>query len=75
MLRPDISNRVTFWAPSATSAIAANTPPTVLLGLSYGGAAVVLVASQSNDVTAVIADGVFRSGAAVFENINRGIAD
>jgi pimeloyl-ACP methyl ester carboxylesterase len=48
--------------------------PIVLLGLSYGAAAVVLAATQSNDVAAVIADGVFPSGAAVFEKINRGIA-
>lgn len=48
--------------------------PIVLLGLSYGGAAVVLAAAQSEDVAAVIADGVYPSGADVFENINRGIA-
>jgi pimeloyl-ACP methyl ester carboxylesterase len=48
--------------------------PIVLLGLSYGAAAVVLAAAQSEDVAAVIADGVFPSGVAVFENINRGIA-
>jgi pimeloyl-ACP methyl ester carboxylesterase len=48
--------------------------PIVLLGLSYGAAAVVLAAAQSEDVAAVIADGVYPSGADVFENINRGIA-
>lgn len=48
--------------------------PIALLGLSYGAAAVVLAAAQSEDVAAVIADGVFPSGADVFENINRGIA-
>jgi uncharacterized protein len=48
--------------------------PIVLLGLSYGAAAVMLAAAQSEDVAAVIADGVFPSGADVFENINRGIA-
>jgi len=48
--------------------------PIVLLGLSYGAAAVVLAAAQSEDVAAVIADGVYPSGAQVFENINRGIA-
>jgi uncharacterized protein len=48
--------------------------PIALLGLSYGAAAVVVAAAQSEDVSAVIADGVFPSGADVFENINRGIA-
>jgi uncharacterized protein len=48
--------------------------PIVVLGLSYGAAAVVLAAAQSKDVAAVIADGVYPSGAEVFENINRGIA-
>ena len=48
--------------------------PIALLGLSYGAAAVVLAAAQSEDVAAVVADGVFPSGADVFENINRGIA-
>lgn len=48
--------------------------PIVLLGLSYGAAAVLLAAAKSQDVTAVIADGVYPSGADVFENINRGIA-
>lgn len=48
--------------------------PIVLLGLSYGAAAVVLAAAQSENVAAVIADGVYPSGAEVFENINRGIA-
>jgi len=48
--------------------------PIILLGLSYGAAAVVLAAAQSGDVAAVIADGVFPSGAAAFENMTRGIA-
>jgi alpha-beta hydrolase superfamily lysophospholipase len=48
--------------------------PIVLLGLSYGAAAVVLAAAQSENVAVVIADGVYPSGAEVFENINRGIA-
>jgi len=48
--------------------------PIVMLGLSYGAAAVIVAAAQSQDVAAVIADGAFPSGAAVFENINRGIA-
>jgi hypothetical protein len=46
----------------------------ILLGLSYGAAAVILAAVQSGDVAAIIADGVYPSGAEVFENINRGIA-
>ena len=46
----------------------------VLLGVSYGAAAVVLAAAQSQDVGAVVADGVFPSGADVFENINHSIA-
>jgi pimeloyl-ACP methyl ester carboxylesterase len=48
--------------------------PIILLGLSYGAAAVVLAAAQSKDVAAIIADGVYPSGADVFENINRAIA-
>jgi hypothetical protein len=48
--------------------------PIVLLGLSYGAAAVVLAAAQSEDVAAVIADGLFPSGTEVFGNINRAIA-
>lgn len=48
--------------------------PIVLLGLSYGAAATILVAAQSKEVAAVVADGVFPSGTKVFENINRGIA-
>lgn len=48
--------------------------PVILLGVSYGAAAVVIAASQSSNVAAVIADGVFPSGSQVFENINHGIA-
>jgi uncharacterized protein len=47
--------------------------PIVLLGLSYGAAAAVLAAARSREVDAVVADGVFPSGAQVFEDINRGI--
>jgi alpha-beta hydrolase superfamily lysophospholipase len=48
--------------------------PIVLLGVSLGAAAVVIAAAQSKDVAAVVADGIFPSGAEVFENISRGIA-
>jgi uncharacterized protein len=48
--------------------------PIVLLGLSYGAAAVVLAAAQSKEVAIVIADGVYPSGADVFENINHAVA-
>ncbi len=48
--------------------------PIILLGLSYGAAAVVVAAAQSEDVAAIIADGVFPSGADVFENVTRSIA-
>jgi pimeloyl-ACP methyl ester carboxylesterase len=48
--------------------------PIVLLGLSYGAAAVVLAAAQIKDVAVVIADGVYPSGADVFENINHAVA-
>ncbi len=48
--------------------------PVVLLGLSYGAAAVVLAATETKDLAAVIADGVYPSGADVFENINHAVA-
>ncbi len=45
--------------------------PIVVLGVSYGAAAAVLAAAQSQQIAAVIADGVFPSGAAVAGNISR----
>jgi pimeloyl-ACP methyl ester carboxylesterase len=47
--------------------------PIVLLGLSYGAAAVFLAAAQSQDVASIVADGIYPTGKNVFENINRGI--
>jgi pimeloyl-ACP methyl ester carboxylesterase len=47
--------------------------PIVLLGLSYGAAAVFLAAAQSQDVAAIVADGIYPTGRDVFENINHGI--
>ncbi len=45
--------------------------PIALLGVSMGAAASLLAAANSSDVVAVVLDGPFPSGAAVFSNIDR----
>jgi uncharacterized protein len=45
--------------------------PIAVLGVSYGAVAALLAAAQSRSISAVIADGAYPSGKAVFENINR----
>lgn len=44
--------------------------PIVLMGVSLGAATSLLAAAQSSEVAAVVADGAYPSGKAVFENIN-----
>lgn len=45
--------------------------PIALLGVSMGAAASLLAAAQTSDIAAVVLDGPFPSGAAVFRNIER----
>jgi alpha-beta hydrolase superfamily lysophospholipase len=45
--------------------------PIALLGVSMGAAASLLAAAQTSDVSALVLDGPFPSGAAVFRNIDR----
>ncbi len=44
--------------------------PIVLMGVSLGAATSLLAAAQSTQVSAVVADGAYPSGRAVFDNIN-----
>jgi alpha-beta hydrolase superfamily lysophospholipase len=45
--------------------------PLGVLGVSYGAAAALLAATQSREISAVIADGAYPTGRDAFENINR----
>ncbi len=48
-----------------------NNRPIVLLGVSYGAAAVLIAAADSPEISAVIADGAFLTGRDLFEDISR----